>query len=85
LRCFTATDLETPFTSCTQGSDDGAAWSDLRTHAHDGSICAPGQFHSWPVEQGALRFFRHFRVRLTPREDSVRLPICFIELYGYLL
>ncbi|KAE8659813.1 BTB/POZ domain-containing protein [Hibiscus syriacus] len=67
-----------------QGSMDGRAWTDLRVHENDQTMCKPGQFASWPANgPNALLPFRFFRVLLTgPTMDASNrwnLCICFLE------
>lgn len=79
-----------------QGSVDGSAesWMTLRQHKGDVTICAPGQWGSWPVEGPASQVpVRYLRVKLTgqttakdtaPGPEAWRLCICSLELYGVL-
>lgn len=70
-----------------QGSHDGTTWETLRTHAQDESLCKPGQFQSWPVEQGPeLIFHQHFRVAMVSSGsgDVQILNVTYMEMYGYL-
>ncbi|KAF9603927.1 hypothetical protein IFM89_039147 [Coptis chinensis] len=71
-----------------QGSLDGKNWTDLRVHENDQTICKPGQFASWPInDPTALLPFQLFRVILTGPTTSDSIPyhlcVCLIELYGY--
>ncbi|XP_027148485.1 BTB/POZ domain-containing protein At2g30600 [Coffea eugenioides] len=71
-----------------QGSSDGRNWTNLRIHENDETLCKPGQFASWPInDPNALLPFRFFRVIMTaPTTDDTNpwnCCICFLELYGY--
>lgn len=73
-----------------QGSDDGAAWVTLRTHANDSALKGSMGTAAWPVE-GADRAYRHFRILQTgpnsqgPNSSYFHNLICSgIELYGRL-
>ncbi|GAV63477.1 BTB domain-containing protein/F5_F8_type_C domain-containing protein/BACK domain-containing protein/Methyltransf_FA domain-containing protein [Cephalotus follicularis] len=71
-----------------QGSQDGKAWTNLRVHENDQTMCKPGQFASWPISgPNALLPFRFFRVVLTGSTTDASNPwnfcICFLELYGF--
>ncbi|WKA09250.1 hypothetical protein VitviT2T_026915 [Vitis vinifera] len=71
-----------------QGSLDGKAWTNLRVHENDQTMCKPGQYASWPImAPNALLPFRFFRVILTGPTSDASNPwnfcICFLELYGY--
>lgn len=64
------------------------AWTNLRVHENDQTVCKRGQFSSWPIHgPSALLPFRFFRIIMTgPTADASNpwnLCICFVELYGY--
>eukprot|EP00887_Chlorella_sp_A99_P006709 scaffold3.g6709.t1 len=71
-----------------QGSNDGAAWTDLRRHLNDVTLSLPGQYASWPVTSHASAVpYRLFRVLLAAPSPEAANPrhvsLSGLELYGY--
>ena len=69
-----------------QGGNDGASWTDLRTHVDDQALPAAAfSTASWPLAPPDPRAaYRHFRVLQTGKnkQGNDHLRVCGFEVYG---
>jgi hypothetical protein len=69
-----------------QGGDDGASWTDLRTHVNDAALpIAAHSTASWPLAPPDPRAaYRHFRVLQTGKNSINHdyVMVCGFEVYG---